>query len=263
MHKNSITPRQQAISLLCIAAFFWACRSCKYSTVQGERHTKICKICNSRFFVRNRELKHTDHQLANADHVTWTFEDQKNLEKDITIPHDNNNEPVMNPVRALAATVKRILSYPGTNENTNICTYFASGRLLQFSQDDILQALRQNADNMGKATLGYSSDEIGTKSIRSAVAMAMFMDDTPVFMIMLIKRWSSDAFLKYIRRQVLEFGKGMSRRMVKNEYLYSIPSHQTDINDPRTQNSNSFATNLSLAPSSNNHNIQPAFSLWH
>ena len=116
---------------------------------------------------------------------------------------------------------------------------------------------------MGKATLGYSSDEIGTKSIRSAAAMAMFMDDTPVFMIMLMGRWSSDAFLKYLRRQVLEFSKGMSRRMVKNEYLYSIPNHQTDINDPRTQNPNSFATNLSLAPSSNNHNIQPAFSLWH
>ena len=93
--------------------------------------------------------------------------------------------------------------------------------------------------------------------------MAMFMDDTPVFMIMLMGRWSSDTFLKYIRRQVLEFSKGMSRRMVKNEYLYAIPTHQSDSNDPRTQNQNSFATNLSLAPSSLRNNIQPAFSLWH
>ena len=116
---------------------------------------------------------------------------------------------------------------------------------------------------MGKEVLGYSAEEIGTKSIRSAAAMAMFMDDTPVFMIMLMDRWSSDAFLKYIRRQVLEFSKGMSRRMVKNEYLYAIPTHQSDSNDPRTQNQNSFATNLSLAPSSHRNNIQPAFSLWH
>ena len=116
---------------------------------------------------------------------------------------------------------------------------------------------------MEKDVLGYKADETGTKSIRSAAAMAMFMDDTPVFMIMLMGRWSSDAFLKYIRRQVLEFSKGMSRRMVKNKYLYSIPTHQAKINDPRTQNTNSFATNLSLAPSSHHHNTQPAFSLWH
>ena len=138
MYKNAITPRQQAIALLCIGAFFWACRSCKYSTVKGERHTKICKLRNIRFFIGNRELHHNDTDLANADKVTWTFEDQKNLEKDVTIPHDNNNEPVMNPVRALATTVKRIRSYPGTNENTNICTYLHSNKLIQFSQDDIL-----------------------------------------------------------------------------------------------------------------------------
>ena len=99
--------------------------------------------------------------------------------------------------------------------------------------------------------------------VRKRGIWTMFMDDTPVFMIMLMGRWSSDAFLKYIRRQVLEFSKGMSRRMVKNEYLYAIPTHQSDSNDPRTQNQNSFATNLSLAPSSHRNNIQPAFSLWH
>ena len=70
MFRNAITQRQKAISLLCIAAFFWACRSCEYSTVHGERHTKICKIRNIRFFNGNKELKHSDPHLANADRVT-------------------------------------------------------------------------------------------------------------------------------------------------------------------------------------------------
>ena len=92
------TKQQTAVALLCIATFFWACRSCEFSTVKGERRTKICRIRNIRFFNGRRELNHHDPNLINAERVTWTFEDQKNLEKDVTIPHDNNNEPLMNPV---------------------------------------------------------------------------------------------------------------------------------------------------------------------
>eukprot|EP00978_Attheya_sp_CCMP212_P021308 scaffold62029_cov65-Attheya_sp.AAC.1 len=43
--------------------------------------------------------------------------------------------------------------------------------------------------------------DIGTHSIRSAAAMAMYLAGVPVFTIMLIGRWSRDAFLHYIRRQ--------------------------------------------------------------
>ena len=144
-------------------------------------------------------------QLANAEKVTWTFEDQKNREKNVTIPHENNNDPLMNPVRSMATIVQKILSYPGTSEDSPICTYLSKGKLLEFSQEDVLEAFRANATAIGKDILGYESEDIGTQSNRSAAAMAMFMDDTPVYMIMLIGRWKSDAFLKYIRRQVLEF----------------------------------------------------------
>ena len=207
-YNMATTKQQTAVALLCIAAFFWACRSCEFSTVKGERRTKICRIRNIRFFNGRRELSHYDPNLINAERVTWTFEDQKNLEKDVTIPHDNNNEPLMNPVRALASTVQRILSYPGTTIDTTLCTYYHNGKLIEFSQEDILASLRKTANSIGKDRLGYNPEEIGTKSIRSAAAMSMFMDDTPVFMIMLMGRWSSDAFLKYIRCQDLEFTRG-------------------------------------------------------
>ena len=263
LFNSATTDKQIALAHLCIAAFFWACRSCEYSKVNGDRKTSLCKLKNIRFFVGNVEIKHDDPNLANADRVTWTFEEQKNEERMCTIPHDNNNDPLMNPVRALAATVQRIRSYPGTTEESPINTYLYRNKLLQFSSDDILTAFRANADSMGKDTLGFSSDEIGTHSTRSAAAMAMFMDDTPVYMIMLMGRWSSDAFLKYIRRQVLEFSKGMSLRMIRNDILFSIPEHRSSQADPRTQNPQSFATNLSMAPSSNRQTTRPAFSLWH
>lgn len=125
----------------------------------------------------------------------------------------------MNPVRDLAQTVQRILSYPGASEESPIYTYLFEGKLREFTQDDVLKAFRENAAAIGNEKLGFKPSEIGTYSNQSAAVMAMFMDDTPVYMIMLVGRWSSDAFLKYIWRQVLEFSKDMSIRMTKNDIM--------------------------------------------
>jgi len=38
--------------------------------------------------------------------------------------------------------------------------------------------------------------------------MAMYLTNTPIYMIMLIGRWTSDAFLHYIRLQVQDFTRG-------------------------------------------------------
>ena len=262
-YNRSITHQQKALALLSIAAFFWACRSCEYVKAPTHRKTKLARIRDIRFFTGNRELSYSDPLLIQAERVSWTFVDQKNDEKNVTIPHDNNNDPLMNPVRSLATTVQRILSYPGTSIDTSICTYMSAGHLHEFTQEDLLANFRANAGSIGKDKLGFEPEDIGTHSNRSAAAMAMFMDDTPVYMIMLMGRWSSDAFLKYIRRQVLEFSKGMSLRMIRNDILFTIPDQHAPQEDPRTQNRNSFATNLSMAPSSNRQTIRPAFSLWH
>ena len=56
----------------------------------------------------------------------------------------------------------------------------------------------------GETKFGFKSSEIGTHSIRSGAVMAMFLDEIPVFTIMMIGRWSSDAFLKYIGKQVAQ-----------------------------------------------------------
>ena len=137
------------------------------------------------------------------------------------------------------------------------------GKLLEFTQDDLLSSFRSNAASISKDKLGFKPDDIGTHSNICAAAMAMFMDDTPVYMMMLMGRWSSDAFLKYIRRQVLEFSKGISIRMIRNDILFTIPEHRATQEDPRAQNRNSFATNLSMAPSSQRQNTRPALILWH
>eukprot|EP00957_Ditylum_brightwellii_P039652 3000198-Ditylum_brightwellii.AAC.1 len=79
---------------------------------------------------------------------------------------------------------------------------------------------------MREDKLGFKAEDIGTHSIRLAAAMSMFLDNIPVFLIMLVERWSSDAFLKYIRKQVLESSKGISKKMIKNDLFFTLPDMQ-------------------------------------
>jgi hypothetical protein len=64
--------------------------------------------------------------------------------------------------------------------------------------------------------------------------MAMYLAAVPNFTIMLLGRWSSDAFLRYIRKQVKEFSSRISEKMIQNENFFTIPSASND--DPRTTN---------------------------
>ena len=150
----------------------------------------------------------------------------------------------MNLVRSLVSTVQLILSYPGTSINSSICTYMIDGKLLDFTQYYLLSSFRSNVASIGEDKLGFKNEDIGTHSKRCAVAVAMFMDNTPVYMIMLTRRWLSDAFLKCILHQVLEFSKGISIHMIRKDILFTIPEHRATQEDPQTQNWNSFATDL-------------------
>jgi len=44
--------------------------------------------------------------------------------------------------------------------------------------------------------------------------MAMYLADIPVFTIMLLGHWSSDAFLRYIRKQMKEFSTEICQKMI-------------------------------------------------
>ena len=53
---------------------------------------------------------------------------------------------------------------------------------------------------------------------------------------LVLGRWSSEAFLKYIRRQVQEFTTGVSARMIQRGSFFNVPhAHSTaHREDPRT-----------------------------
>jgi hypothetical protein len=116
-----------------------------------------------------------------------------------------------------------------------INTYLLSNNKLSlFSGSELLKRLRFATTSIGKDILGFSADQIGLHSARSRAAMAMHLAGVPVFTIMLLGRWSSDAFLRYIRKQVKEFSRGISSKMIQNENFFTIPT--TSNEDPRVPN---------------------------
>ena len=54
--------------------------------------------------------------------------------------------------------------------------------------------------------------------------MLMHLAKEPVYTIMLVGRWNSDAFLAYIEKQIKEFTKGVSSRMLTHETFVNIAS---------------------------------------
>ncbi len=79
----------------------------------------------------------------------------------------------------------------------------------------IADLCRDRVVTIGETKLGILRSEIGTHSIRSGAAIAMYLSGVPVFSIMLIGRWSSTAFIKYIRKNVQEFLQGISSKMIE------------------------------------------------
>ena len=107
--------------------------------------------------------------------------------------------------------------------------------------------------------LGLHPEDIGLHSLRASAAMAMYLNGIPVYTIMLLGRWSSDAFLRYIRKQVTEFSNGVSRKMIQNPRFHHMPD--PDRNDPRTRhNSFSFTANMGMGNSVPVN--RSAFSVW-
>jgi hypothetical protein len=74
----------------------------------------------------------------------------------------------------------------------------------------------------GKEAFGFEPHEIRTKSIRSGAAMSLILMDHHPHKIMILGRWSSEAFLVYIQPQVLEWTNNVSNDMIRFDSFTDI-----------------------------------------
>ena len=65
-----------------------------------------------------------------------------------------------------------------------------------------------------KKNYGFEYHELGARSIRTGAAMALFMRHRDPTTTKILGRWKSDAFMEYIRPQVLEMTDDLATAMV-------------------------------------------------
>ena len=223
--KMQLTETQRAISQLTIGAFYFAMRSCEYCKVPQaqKRRTDILRLRNIVFLRRGRIIPHSSPELEYADCVVITFEFQKKDERNDTVTMHATGHKFMCPVRAWAAIIRRIRNYQGSDDNTPVSAVWKNNRIEHITSKQIVDAINTAAEAIGWESLGVKKGDFGTHSIRSGGAMAMYLDEVPIFTIMMIGRWSSDAFLKYIRKQVESFSHNIAKRMNKHMHFRHIP----------------------------------------
>ena len=102
----------------------------------------------------------------------------------------------------------------------------------------MVATLRDAVRAIGEDKLVFKEEQLGTHSQRLVAAMVMFLGESPVYTIMMIGKWSSDAFLRYIRKQVEQFSHNVSRRIIQFQFHRHIPYLEPAAShlDPRQMN---------------------------
>ena len=256
--QNSPIPLARA-ELACLA-FFYCMRSCEYSKTSSDesKRTQTLKLRNFRFFKNKRLMSHSSPALATADLVDVTFMFQKNEDRNESVGmHAARSSPdFMCPVKLAASAVRRVRSYPESNDDSPInLMHKADGTPFQITSASIRTQIRSTVKHIGPKTLGFGPDEVGTHSIRSGGAMALHLADVSPLTIMMIGRWRSEAFLLYIRKQVQKFSEGLSDRMLQTEDYFTTPDYR-NISGP--------AGSVPVLESQNIHGLShKSLGTWH
>ena len=222
--RTSTKQREKARATLLAGALFFCMRSCEYSkTPAHEQKTRTIRPCDIIFRAGARIIPH-DHPLLHlAPSVTIIFGIQKSEVMDEPINQYRSGDPELCPVQHWANVVRRLRSYPNYNDKWPVYTYFDGTKFSDLSSKEFINDIRAIVDTIGRDILGFTSESVGTHSNRSGGAMMMYLAKNPPYTIMMIGRWSSNAFLKYIEKQVLEFSKGVSQKMLLYNTFYNIP----------------------------------------
>ena len=225
MHEIATSKRDQAVVWLLTGAIFFAMRSCEYLKTAPEesKRTKIIRVGNIRFKKGNSVVNHDHPNLHSSDLVRITFKFQKNDKRDVSIHMFRSGDKTLCPVIAWATTVKRVRAIQEASNDSPVCLFREDkGTTTMLTAMYARSRLRATVQLMGGQKLGFTELDIGLHSIRSGGAMAMFLSGVPVVVIMRVGRWSSDAFLEYIRDQIESFTAEVSKKMITCEDFVNL-----------------------------------------
>eukprot|EP00956_Cyclotella_meneghiniana_P008127 scaffold10809_cov23-Cyclotella_meneghiniana.AAC.6 len=156
-------------------------QSCEYLKVpQAEkRRTDIIRLGDIRFYHEGTLIPHNHPLLERAEVVSITFRKQKKDEKYDTVNQLASGDSVLCPLKAWAALIRRIRSYPGTNDDTPVSTVLINGHITHVTSKILVDALEGAIEAVGRDRIGIQKGEVGTHSIRSGAVMAMYLGEVP------------------------------------------------------------------------------------
>ncbi|NER25729.1 MAG: hypothetical protein F6J96_34570 [Symploca sp. SIO1C2] len=201
---------------LIAAAFFFAMRACEFVRTSRPGKTKQIEIRDVTFRDRNKQkVQQSDPRLSEkARFVTICFRDQKNGKRMDTRSHTVSGDPLLCPVKLWIKVVKRARKV-STDSRTRVSICPDGDEDVEIKDSDVTRYLKATLGVIGHDHPSLDPKKIGTRSIRSGAAMALFMKNHHVERIKILGRWSSDAFLIYIRPQILEWTNLMAEHMAK------------------------------------------------
>lgn len=203
-------------------------RSCEYSKVpkNEDRKTKILRLYNLQFFNDTEEIKNIN-LIDSAQFIRITFEYTKTDRKnDQVIQHRTNSD--FCPVKIWAKIKQRILSYPKTSERSKVNLFFSDGKLKEIDSSQIRSLLQATILEMDPLQKSFDISRIGTHSIRTSTAMILHCAKKATYIIMMLGRWASKAFMKYIRSQLSEFSSNLSTIIINSdEKFFNLPTFNT------------------------------------
>ena len=186
--------------------------------------TKQLTLENIVFYKAGQIIPHECSSTSLANCVLVTFKAQKNERKFDTVTQYATLHPVLCPVKQWAAIAKFISLYPGASKETPVSAALHHKQIAQITQKMVNEALRDGVKAYRKSKLRIKASEVGTHSLSSGAAMAMYRGGLPVYSIQLIGRWLSNSFMKYIQKQIKEFTLGVSMKMLTVQVFCHIPS---------------------------------------
>jgi hypothetical protein len=210
-------PLRKRFHQLSHVAFFFPMLSSEYLSTSGTRRMRPIRLCDISFRNRfNRVIPHDANNLDQAESVSVTFRFQKRDIRDDTIEQSRSGNALFCPVVACATLVRQMLQ--DGNSQTDYVYRFRqdNGTFSDLNSRAALVMLRQFLWNANSVLFDVMPEECSLHSLRSLATTAMYLHGVPLYTIMLLGRWPSDAFQWYMRKQVTEFSKGVSRRMIQH-----------------------------------------------
>lgn len=203
---------------LIAGAFFFAMRACEFVQTSRRGKTKKIEARDVTFRDRNkREIaKWPRVDQRDVEFVSICFRDQKNGKRLDVRTHARSGHRTLCPVRLWVKVVNRVTLH-SDSEVTPVCQISVDGEDLLVSASTVTRTLKSLRQLMGDNHPQLKANLLGTRSIRSGAAMALFLHNHHPERIKILGRWSSDAFLIYIRPQVIEWTNLMATDMAKTE----------------------------------------------